>query len=103
MNLNASGANAHWGFGLFVRGPTERAAISKLKINNIFTLLELEWSSWSQCTATCGKHGIQMRFLRCEDKFLNRGCRHLKEPQKETRACHLPPCHKKINRWIPVQ
>ena len=78
----------------------------------VFLLPVLKWSSWTECTATCGKRGIQMRFLRCENKhsFGDRhqpthndlgGCQH--EPQTQTRSCrHLPPCHKK-SRWIPVK
>ena len=75
----------------------------KLKINN-FLSTELEWSSWSHCTATCGKHGIQMRFLRCEDRhWKKQGCQHLKRPQKQIRSCRLKPCkHDQNTKWIPV-
>ena len=79
------------------------SSASKLKINN-FLSTELEWSSWSHCTATCGKHGIQMRFLRCEDRhWKKQGCQHLKRPQKQIRSCLLKPCnHDQNSKWIPV-
>ena len=52
------------------------------------------WSSWSTCSATCGK-GEEKRTRKCDEKcFFNKQCQNQNDPKQstQTRECTKPSC-----------
>lgn len=56
---------------------------------------ELDWSTWSECSATCGS-SVQTRWSRCADNGFMMECIAAGMERRVTRACRKPTCSKLI-------